>query len=161
MTTRFSPLLLASIIAGSTLVAILGSQSESFAKEVCTKVPGIGKRCIWVPVADEDNSDGGSTACFFEKPVERVFHIKNTMNFAVKLQVNNDAYTIPAGERWRFTAQITSGGDCGGTNYGNPVVSFDDDLAPGYQSAKFSIPENREYYFGPYNNGARIGLYPR
>jgi len=162
VTKRFSPLVVASIMAGSTLVALLGSQSQSLAREVCTDVPLVGRRCVWVPVADPNNGgDGGSTACFFEKPVERLFYITNKMSFPVTLKVNNTSFTVPVGKRWMFTAKVTSGGDCGGTYYGNPSVSFDDNTASGYQPASYSIPENRDYYFAPFNNGTRIGLYPQ
>lgn len=159
---HFSPLVLASIIAGSSLIALFSSPSPSFAKEVCRKIPGLGTRCVWIPVADPNNGgDGGSTACFYERPVERKFYLTNRMNFPVNIKVNNDSYQIPAGERWIFTYKVTSGGDCGGTRYGNPIVSFDDNLANGYQEARLSIPENRDYYFTTYNSGNKIGLYPQ
>jgi Alpha-L-arabinofuranosidase B (ABFB) domain len=58
---KLSPLLLASIMAGSTLVALLGSQNQSLAKEVCTKIPGIGTRCIWVPLPERIEEQGATT----------------------------------------------------------------------------------------------------
>lgn len=63
MTKRFSPLVVASIIASSTLVALLGSQSQSSAGEVCENIPLVGRRCVWAPIADPNNGgDGDSTA---------------------------------------------------------------------------------------------------
>ena len=52
MTKRFSPLIIASIIAGSTLIDLLNSQSQSLAGEVCRNIPLVGRRCVWVPTTD-------------------------------------------------------------------------------------------------------------
>jgi hypothetical protein len=160
MTKRFSPALLVFFIVGSASAMFLALQSDASAKEVCRNIPGIGRRCVWVPDVSP-RPEQGSTACSFERPVKRTFYLTNKMSFPMNLKVNNDSYTIPSGQRWVFTANVTSGGDCGGTNYGNPEVSFDDDTAPGFQAAKYSIPQNRDYYFGPFNGGRRIGLYPQ
>ncbi|MEX0268128.1 hypothetical protein AB3R30_03205 [Leptolyngbyaceae cyanobacterium UHCC 1019] len=163
MTKSFPPLLLISLVVGSASAMFLALQSDVSAKEVCRNIPGIGRRCILVPTVPTPTprEEEGATGCFFQRPIKRTFHLMNKMSFPMNLKVNNDSYTIPSGQRWVFTSNVTSGGDCGGTKYGNPVVSFDDDTAPGFQAAKYSIPENRDYYFGTFNEGRRIGLYPQ
>lgn len=61
MTKRFSPLFVASIIAGSTFIALFGLQSESSARYVCENVPLVGRRCVWVPLADPNDEEGATT----------------------------------------------------------------------------------------------------
>jgi len=111
VTKRFSPLVVASIIAGSTLIALLGSQSQSLAREVCRDIPLVGRRCAWVPVADPNNGgDGGSTADLLPSRPTRVTicnRISSTATFFLNSELKSMAggncggYTLPAGSTFK------------------------------------------------------------
>lgn len=151
MTKRFSPLFVASIIAGSTLIALFGLQSESSAGEVCTNVPFVGRRCVWVPVADGTNEEGATAAPFNTRssstavcpdtftPVTSAstsasVAFLNEWNRPVTLMVYNNgsrsAFTVPPGVNNILTSGVNSGsGVCFVDIPGRPVSGVINSLA--------------------------------